>query len=156
MWPLCPSRLLSPSPLVFKTASARVSASLTSQKADTWHRFPSGLCRQKLPLEQPMACGSHELLKALSTQCVIPSPQRNHSEINLLAKPLKGLYCWRPRGLNKFKASVSPWNSIMRWPNSNNCEGQRDKSFLAYNIYLLSHTSRAQVNTYGQPPVAVV
>lgn len=156
MWPLCPSRLLSPSPLVFKTASARVRASLTSQKADTGHRFPFGLCRQKLPLEQPMACGSHELLKALSTQCVIPSPQRNHSEINLLAKTLKGLYCWRPRGLNKFKASVSPWNSIMHWPNSNNCEGQRDKSFLAYNIYLLSHTSRAQVNTYGQPLVAVV
>lgn len=156
MWLLCQSCLMSPSPLVFKTASARVSASLTSQKADTWHRFPFGLCRQKLPLEQPMACGSHALLKALSMQCVIPSPQRNHSEINLLVKPLKGLYCWRPRGLNKFKASVSPWNSIMHWPNSNNCEGQRDKSFLAYNIYLLSYTSTAQVNTHGQPPVAVV
>ena len=156
MWPLHQSCLMSPSSLVFKAASARVSASLTSQKADAGHRFPFGLCRQKLPLEQPMACGPHELLKALSTQCVIPSPQRNHSEINLLVKPLKGLYCWRPKGLNKFKASVSPWNSIMHWPNGNNWEGQRDKSFLAYNIYLLSHTSRAQVNTYGQPPVAVV
>jgi len=34
-------------------------------------------------------------------------PQRNHSEINLLVKPLKGLYSWRLRGFNKLKVNAS-------------------------------------------------